>query len=82
MTDALTEPAKLLLLTALLTADNIISSNAKSFIKELILRRDTRLDPLLQKFETEDAGSSGFLEKIHELIADEAQALYSEVICC
>ena len=36
---SLTEPAKLLLLTALLSKDRIISNNGKSFLKELILRR-------------------------------------------
>ena len=75
----LTEPAKLLLLTSLLTGDNIISNNARSFLKELILRRDARLIPLLQKFEAKDTGDGAFLEATHDLIAEEANALYDEL---
>lgn len=49
------------------------------FEKELILRRDARLHPILAKFEAKEAGDSSFLEQIHELIRDEAQLLYDDL---
>eukprot|EP01038_Epipyxis_sp_PR26KG_P014928 gene14928-20080_t len=79
MAAALTEPAKLLLLASLLSKDHIISNNGKSFVKELVLRRDSRLGPILQKFESKESGDSSFLEQIHELIMDEAQSLYDDL---
>lgn len=75
----MTQPAKLLLLAALLAKDRIISSNAKSFLKELILRRDPRLIDLLKQFESKETGDNAFMEKIHDLIEDESQALYDEL---
>eukprot|EP01041_Mallomonas_annulata_P000761 gene761-1448_t len=76
---AMTDPAKLLLLAALLSKDRIISCNAKSFLKELILRRDPRLLDLLKRFESKETGDNAFMEKIHELIEDESQALFNEL---
>jgi SAM-dependent methyltransferase len=76
---SLTEPAKLLLLVTLLAKDNIISSNGKAFMKELILRRDPRLDPLIEKFEKKESVDMGFLEEVHNLIGAEAQALYEDL---
>eukprot|EP01031_Cornospumella_fuschlensis_P034472 gene34472-41734_t len=76
----LTEPAKCLLLVSLLTKDHIISNNGKSFLKELILRRDPRLTPLISAFEEKQtAGDVNFLEKIHELIVSEAQSVYDDL---
>lgn len=75
----LTQPAKQLLLASLLAQDRIISNNGKAFLKELILRRDPRLASLLRKFESKEAGDSLFLEQIHELIQDEAMAVYNEL---
>ena len=77
--DQLNEPAKLLLLVSLLSKDHIISNNGKSFLKELVLRRDPRLASLIRKFESKDIVDSEFLERIHELIQDEAMAVYNEL---
>lgn len=80
MTDSgMTDPAKLLLLAALLSKDRIISSNAKSFLKELILRRDPRLLDLLRRFESKETGDNAFMESIHDLIEDESSALFNEL---
>eukprot|EP00607_Mallomonas_marina_P010066 CAMPEP_0182417376 /NCGR_PEP_ID=MMETSP1167-20130531/1836_1 /TAXON_ID=2988 /ORGANISM="Mallomonas Sp, Strain CCMP3275" /LENGTH=465 /DNA_ID=CAMNT_0024590893 /DNA_START=53 /DNA_END=1450 /DNA_ORIENTATION=- len=80
MTDSgMTDPAKLLLLAALLAKDRIISSNAKSFLKELILRRDPRLLELLRRFESKETGDNAFMESIHDLIEDESHSLYNEL---
>eukprot|EP01033_Poteriospumella_lacustris_P004400 gene4400-3139_t len=76
---SLTEPAKLLLLVTLLAKDKIISNNGKAFMKELILRRDPRLEPLIEKFESKDSVDMGFLEEVHNLIGAEAQALYDDL---
>jgi SAM-dependent methyltransferase len=77
--DPLTEPAKHLLLVALLAQDKIISNNGKSFLKELILRRDPRVQKLLTQFESKETGDASFLEQIHFLIEDESLALYNEL---
>jgi SAM-dependent methyltransferase len=79
MDDSLTEPAKHLLLVALLTSDRIISNNGKAFLKELILRRDPRIATLLHKFESKEAGDATFLQQIHQLIEDESLALYNDL---
>jgi SAM-dependent methyltransferase len=79
MDESLTEPAKHLLLVALLTNDRIISSNGKAFLKELILRRDPRVASLLHKFESKEAGDATFLQQIHQLIEDESFALYNDL---
>mmetsp|Transcript_36292 Transcript_36292/g.62622 ORF Transcript_36292/g.62622 Transcript_36292/m.62622 type:complete len:701 (-) Transcript_36292:44-2146(-) len=79
MSESLTEPAKLLLLSALLTNDSIISNNGKAFLKEMILRRDTRAAVLLKRFEVQNSGDSSFLESLHDLIMNEAQSLYNEL---
>lgn len=74
------EPAKLLLLITLLAKDRIISNNNKAFLKELILRRDARLSPLVAKFETSGAGeNASFLDDLHELVAAETLALFDEL---
>jgi hypothetical protein len=38
-------------------------------VVELILRRDSRLDGLLNKFEHKRSGDSSFLEMLHDLIS-------------
>jgi hypothetical protein len=53
---------------ALLAKDQIISNNAKAFLKELILRRDTRISELLEKFETKEADNTTFVDSLHDLI--------------
>lgn len=68
MDSGLTQPAKLLLLAALLAKDNVISQNSKSFLKELALRRDDRLVSLLADFESKQTEDAVFLEKIHDAI--------------
>jgi len=78
-TNNLAEPAKLLLLASILAKDRAISNNGKAFLKELILRRDPRLIKLLKKFETTESHNSEFLEQIHNLIREEANALYNEL---
>lgn len=65
---SLSEPAKMLLLGSLLARQRIISNNAKSFLKEMILRRDPRLARVLAQFEDKSANDAEFLENIHELI--------------
>jgi hypothetical protein len=75
----LAEPAKLLLLASILAKDRAISNNGKAFLKELILRRDPRLISLLKKFEATETQNAEFLEQIHNLIKEEAQALYNEL---
>jgi SAM-dependent methyltransferase len=78
-TAALTEPAKNLLLVSLLASDKIISNNGKSFLKELILRRNPTITELLEQFETKEAGDASFIEKLHNLIEGESLALYQEL---
>ena len=78
-TNNLAEPAKLLLLASILAKDRAISNNGKAFLKELILRRDPRLIKLLKKFETTESHNAEFLEQIHNLIREEANALYNEL---
>lgn len=69
MTDAdLTQPAKLLLMAALLAKDGIITNNAKAFLKELVLSGDQRYGQLLQRFESKEAPDSEFVQSIHALI--------------
>lgn len=48
-------------------------------LTELILRRDPRLGPLIEKFEKKDSVDMGFLEEVHALIGAEAQSLYDEL---
>jgi SAM-dependent methyltransferase len=76
---ALSEPAKLLLLAALLAKDRGITNNGKSFLKEIILRRDPRLSDLLKSFVTKEVGDNNFMEKIHNLIQEESLSLYDEL---
>jgi SAM-dependent methyltransferase len=46
---------------------------------ELILRRDPRLKPLIDKFESKDANDVTFLEQLHELVSNEAHYLYEDL---
>ena len=64
----ISEPGKMLLLASLLAKQRVISNNAKAFLKELVLRRDSRLTSILQQFENKSSKDSEFLEELHELI--------------
>ena len=75
----LSEPAKLLLLGALLAKDRILGLNAKAFLKELVLRDDPRLRAVLRSFESRSGVDAGFLESIHNLVAEASQALFNEL---
>lgn len=75
---SLTEPAKLLLLASILAKDRMITLNGKAFFKELILRRDPRLHQLLESFDTEGQDVR-FLDKINDLIDEEANAHYDRL---
>ena len=79
--DGMSQPAKLLLLATLFAEDRVISNNGKAWLKELILRRDPRLDALLEQFESKAgaAADSVFLEQIHNLIIDEAADVFNEM---
>jgi hypothetical protein len=79
MNNSLSEPAKLLLLCALLAKDRIITDNGKAYLKELVLRRDPRLFQILSKFESRSSADSSFLEQIHNLIEEESRILYDEL---
>lgn len=46
---------------------------------ELILRRDERLGPLLDSFESDSRDDTGFLERIHALILAETEATYNDL---
>lgn len=76
---SLTEPAKLLLLCTLLAKDRIISCNSRSFLKELVLRRDARLASVLERFESRCTADATFLETLHELIEEESHILFDEL---
>ena len=62
------EPSRLLLLASLLASDRLISNNGKAFLKEMILRRDPRLETLLSRFESKDVVDAAFMEQVHEII--------------
>ena len=64
----ISEPGKMLLLASLLAKQRVISNNGKSFLKELVLRRDTRLPRILAQFENKSSKDSDFLEGLHDLI--------------
>ena len=64
----LTEPGKLLLLASVLARGGVISQNGKSWLKELILRRDARLTRLLEAFDDEGSQDVKFLDTINKLI--------------
>jgi hypothetical protein len=68
--EALTEPARLLLLASLLASDRIISNNGKAFLKEMILRRDPRLGTLLARFESREHLDAAFMEQVHDIIRE------------
>jgi hypothetical protein len=46
---------------------------------EMILRRDPRLLPLIEKFELKEATDVTFLEQLHDLIAAEAHAVFDDL---
>jgi hypothetical protein len=48
-------------------------------VLDLILRRDPRLKPLIDKFENKAANDASFLENLHELIAGEAHTFYDDL---
>ena len=62
---------------ALLAKDNVISQNAKSYLKELALRRDDRLIQLLAEFESKQTDDAAFLESIHTAIG-----MYNHTYIC
>ena len=64
----ISEPGKMLLLVSLLAKQRVISNNSKAFLKELILRRDTRLTRILAQFESKSSKDGEFLEELHDLI--------------
>ncbi len=75
----LSEPAKLLLLATLLAKQGTITNNAKSFLKEMVLRRDMKLSALMAKFESKDEADVEFLEQLHEIILNESSAAYNDL---
>jgi len=75
----ISEPAKLLLLISQLSKERIISNNGKSFLKEMVLRRDNKLDSIMSRFDRYSAGDATFLEQINELIRMESEATYNEL---
>jgi SAM-dependent methyltransferase len=76
---SLSEAGKLLLLCSLLAKQGTISNNAKSFLKEMILRRDGKLAAILAPFEHQTDADVGFLEQLHELIRNESEATYNDL---
>jgi len=79
MSETLTPAGKTLYLISLLAKDRTISNNGKAFLKELILRRDPRLNGLLSKFENKVITDTSFMEGIHQLIQEESLALYNQL---
>jgi hypothetical protein len=74
-------PTRLLLLAHLLAKDGIITNNGKSFLKEMVLRRDPRLSDLMDTFENSSMDNDmDFLEKVHDLIAEESLSLFNELM--
>ena len=83
MTDnSMSSPSRLLLLTSLLARDGIITNNGKSFLKEMVLRRDPRLGDLMETFSTPTTKDNDmeFLEKVNDLIAEESASLFNELM--
>jgi hypothetical protein len=78
----MSNPSRLLLLASLLARDGIITNNGKSFLKELVLRRDPRLGDLMKTFSTPTSKDNDmdFLEKVNDLIAEESASLFNELM--
>ena len=76
---SLSEGGKCLLLISLLAKQKTISNNAKSFLKEMVLRRDTKLSKMLSEFEKKSEPDIQFLEKLHEMIRVESEAVYNDL---
>ncbi|CAM9835951.1 unnamed protein product [Choristocarpus tenellus] len=75
----LTEPARLLLLASLLAKDRLISHNGKSFLKELILRKDPRLLEVFARFGDVEGEDTAFLSGIFNLIDGETRKMYQKL---
>ena len=73
------DPAKLLLLISILAKDRAISNNSKAFIKEMVLRRDSKLNRLFLSFESNASSDSQFLEDLHNMVMEESMMLYNEI---
>ena len=73
------DPAKLLLLISILAKDRAISNNAKAFIKEMVLRRDSKLNRLFLSCESNVSSDSQFLEDLHNMVMEESMMLYNEI---
>eukprot|EP00605_Chrysophyceae_sp_TOSAG23-4_P003035 GSChrysophyteH1.ASY1.ANO1.3340.1 assembled CDS len=76
---SLSESGKCLLLISLLAKQKTISNNAKSFLKEMVLRRDTKLSKMLSEFEKKSEPDIQFLEKLHDMIRVESEAVYNDL---
>ena len=61
---SLSEPGKHLLLVSLMAKNGTISNNSKSFLKEMILRRDMKFSSILSRFENKTEGDVKFLEDL------------------
>lgn len=78
------ENARLLLLGSMLHKSGTITANGKALFKELIIRRDKRLDALMALFGARGSVSSAqksevdaeFLETVNSLIDDQARRLF------
>ena len=69
---------KLLLLASFLAKDGVLTANSKAFFKELILRRDHRLQALLERFQRPQMNDA-VLDEVHALVADEAQRHFERI---
>ena len=74
-------PEKLLHLASLFVKTGVLTSNGAAFFKELVLRRDPRLDEVLELFEaaagSEDAARADAL--LHGLITEEAERHFERI---
>jgi hypothetical protein len=77
--DALTGPAKLMLLLSLLSKDRIITNNGKALLKELVLSNDPRLSELMTTFERKSHGDRDFLSSVHKLVDEEGRRLHNKL---
>ena len=69
-------PSKLYLLAALLCKDGVITRNGRALFKELIVRRDPRLERLMTDFQS-SAKDATFVDAVHALVEAEARASVS-----
>ena len=76
---SLATDTKMFLLVSLLAKDRVISNNGKAILKEMILRRDPRMTPLLENFESQQTQDKSFVESLHELIKNEAGSIYKDL---